>query len=33
MSLIRLARAIRNGVRSEFGVELTNEPTLVGVTL
>jgi len=33
MSLIRLARAIRDGVRSEFGVELTNEPTLVGVTL
>ena len=32
-SLIRLARAIRDGVRAEFGVELTNEPTLVGVTL
>jgi len=32
-SLIRLARAIRDGVRSEFGVELANEPTLVGVTL
>jgi UDP-N-acetylmuramate dehydrogenase len=32
-SLIRLARAIRDGVRAEFGVELANEPTLVGVTL
>ncbi|MBO0833313.1 MAG: UDP-N-acetylmuramate dehydrogenase, partial [Actinobacteria bacterium] len=31
--LIRLARAIRDGVRSRFGVELTIEPTLVGVTL
>ena len=32
-SLIRLARAIRDRVRAEFGVELINEPTLVGVTL
>jgi UDP-N-acetylmuramate dehydrogenase len=32
-SLIRLARAIREGVLTEFGVELMNEPTLVGVTL
>jgi len=32
-SLIRLARTIRDGVRAEFGVELANEPTLVGVTL
>ncbi len=32
-SLIRLARAIRDGVHTEFGVQLTNEPTLVGVTL
>jgi len=32
-SLIRLARTIRDGVRAEFGVELVNEPTLVGVTL
>ena len=32
-SLIRLARAIRDGVQAEFGVQLTNEPTLVGVTL
>ena len=32
-SLIRLARAIRDGVRAEFGVELTSEPVLVGVTL
>jgi len=31
--LIRLARTIRDGVRAEFGIELTNEPTLVGVTL
>lgn len=31
--LIRLARAIRDGVHAEFGVQLTNEPTLVGVTL
>jgi UDP-N-acetylmuramate dehydrogenase len=32
-SLIRLARTIRDGVRARFGVELTNEPTLIGVTL
>jgi UDP-N-acetylmuramate dehydrogenase len=32
-SLIRLARVIRDGVRAEFGVELVNEPTLVGVQL
>jgi UDP-N-acetylmuramate dehydrogenase len=32
-SLIRLARAIRDGVHAEFGIQLTNEPTLVGVTL
>jgi UDP-N-acetylmuramate dehydrogenase len=32
-SLIRLAREIRNGVLTEFGVELVNEPTLVGVQL
>ena len=28
-----LARRIRDGVRSAFGVELANEPTLVGVEL
>jgi UDP-N-acetylmuramate dehydrogenase len=32
-SLIRLARAIRDGVRAAFGVELGAEPTLVGVSL
>ncbi len=32
-SLIRLARDIRDGVRAAFGVELANEPTLVGVQL
>jgi UDP-N-acetylmuramate dehydrogenase len=32
-SLIRLAKAIRDGVHAEFGVQLANEPTLVGVTL
>ena len=32
-SLIRLASHIRAGVRAEFGVELTNEPVLVGVAL
>jgi UDP-N-acetylmuramate dehydrogenase len=32
-SLIRLARTIRDGVRAEFGVELANEPMLVGVAL
>jgi len=31
--LISLARAIRDGVRAEFGVELAAEPTLVGVSL
>jgi UDP-N-acetylmuramate dehydrogenase len=31
--LIRLARTIRDGVRAKFGIELTSEPTLVGVTL
>lgn len=31
--LIDLAREIVAGVRSEFGIELTNEPVLVGVTL
>ena len=33
VSLVRLARAIRDGVRDAFGVELAAEPTLVGVTL
>ena len=32
-SLLRLARHIRDGVRAAFGVELANEPTLVGVEL
>jgi UDP-N-acetylmuramate dehydrogenase len=32
-SLIALARAIRDGVRDTFGVSLTPEPVLVGVTL
>ena len=32
-SLMRLAREIRAGVRARFGVELVNEPTLVGVLL
>ena len=31
--LIRLARRIRDGVQAEFGVELVNEPTLVGIEL
>ncbi len=31
--LINLARAIRDGVRAAFGVELAAEPTLVGVSL
>jgi UDP-N-acetylmuramate dehydrogenase len=31
--LIRLARTIRDGVQAEFGIELTNEPTLVGTSL
>jgi UDP-N-acetylmuramate dehydrogenase len=32
-SLMSLARAIRDGVRAAFGVELAAEPTLVGVSL
>lgn len=32
-SLVRLASAIRAGVRDAFGVELAAEPTLVGVSL
>jgi UDP-N-acetylmuramate dehydrogenase len=32
-SLIRLAREIRDGVRAKFGIELVNEPVLVGVEL
>jgi UDP-N-acetylmuramate dehydrogenase len=32
-SLIRLARVIRDGVRTKFGIELINEPKLVGVQL
>jgi UDP-N-acetylmuramate dehydrogenase len=32
-SLVRLARAIRDGVRDAFGVQLAAEPTLVGVAL
>ena len=32
-SLMRLASEIRDGVRTEFGIELVNEPTLVGVQL
>jgi UDP-N-acetylmuramate dehydrogenase len=31
--LLALARAIRDGVRDAFGVCLTPEPVLVGVTL
>jgi UDP-N-acetylmuramate dehydrogenase len=31
--LVALAREIRNGVRQAFGVELVNEPVLVGVEL
>ena len=31
--LLALAREVRDGVRSRFGVELVNEPTLVGCTL
>jgi UDP-N-acetylmuramate dehydrogenase len=31
--LIELARAVRNGVRERFGIELVNEPVLVGCTL
>ncbi|MGD0686389.1 MAG: hypothetical protein ABSA03_14900 [Streptosporangiaceae bacterium] len=32
-SLLALAREIRNGVRDTFGVELVNEPVLVGANL
>jgi UDP-N-acetylmuramate dehydrogenase len=32
-SLVGLAREIRNGVREAFGVELINEPVLVGAEL
>jgi UDP-N-acetylmuramate dehydrogenase len=32
-SLVRLARQIRAGVVASFGIELANEPVLVGVTL
>ncbi len=32
-SLIGLARQIRDGVRKEFGVELVNEPVLIGMQL
>jgi UDP-N-acetylmuramate dehydrogenase len=32
-SLVRLAREIKGGVFAAFGVELANEPVLVGVTL
>jgi UDP-N-acetylmuramate dehydrogenase len=32
-SLVALAREIRNGVREAFGVELINEPVLVGTAL
>ena len=32
-SLVRLARDIRNGVREAFGVDLVNEPVLVGAEL
>jgi len=31
--LLALARQVRDGVRSSFGVELEPEPVLVGVTL
>ena len=31
--LVRVARAIRDGVRDRFGVELVPEPVLVGVAL
>ena len=32
-ALLSLAREITAGVRDAFGVDLVNEPTLVGVTL
>jgi len=31
--VVRLAREIRDQVRDVYGVELTPEPTLIGVTL
>jgi UDP-N-acetylmuramate dehydrogenase len=31
--LVALAREVRDGVRSRFGIELVNEPVLVGLTL
>ncbi|GAB3660597.1 UDP-N-acetylmuramate dehydrogenase [Nocardioides korecus] len=31
--LLRLAREVRDGVRREFGIELVNEPVLVGCSL
>jgi UDP-N-acetylmuramate dehydrogenase len=31
--LLELARDIRDGVRKRFGIELVNEPVMVGVTL
>jgi UDP-N-acetylmuramate dehydrogenase len=31
--LLGLARAVRDGVRAQFGVDLVNEPVLVGATL
>jgi UDP-N-acetylmuramate dehydrogenase len=31
--LLDLARAVRDGVRTRFGIDLVNEPTLVGCTL
>jgi UDP-N-acetylmuramate dehydrogenase len=31
--LLRLARTVRDGVRARFGVELVNEPVLVGCSL
>jgi UDP-N-acetylmuramate dehydrogenase len=33
VDLLALAREIRDGVRAKFGVELVNEPVLVGATL
>jgi UDP-N-acetylmuramate dehydrogenase len=32
-SLVELAREIRDGVAKAFGVQLVNEPTLVGIEL
>ena len=31
--LVELAREIRDGVRTRFGIELVNEPVLVGCSL